>query len=365
MTPRERIVSVLNGRMPDKVPFTIKRPQPSMGVVERQLRNDGLAICTDRMVFSTHRHNVDILKHEYFENGKFFMSETFRTPVGEVRQLWLRDSGGYGSDKITEYLIKTPEDYEVVEFIFKDEVYTPAYEYFTREEEILGDDGFIFAGWMPPTPMMQMMWELMGIERFAIDQLDMPDKFFHLYDVLLECQCRQYEIIADSPALVAHIEENMTSDMIGLERFERYVVPCYDKFASILHKKNKLLAAHFDGRMKILAPALAKSDIDIIEALCPVPDGDMEMAEAREIWKGKIIWINFPSPVHLFSPDKIAAHVRKILREVAPGDKFLFGITEDIPDKIWEISLPIISKVLKDEGLLPLLRTTLSGHITT
>ncbi|MFC1677085.1 uroporphyrinogen decarboxylase family protein [Planctomycetota bacterium] len=354
MTPRQRILSVLNGEMPDRVPFTIKRPQPPMGGVERRLRNDGLAMCTDRMVFSTVRPNVDVFKHEYYENGRFCIRERFRTPVGEVSQLWIRGSGGYGSDKLAEYMIKTPEDYKVVEFIFNDEVYTRAYEQFTRAEEILGGDGFIFAGWMPPTPMMQMLWQLMGIEKFTMDQFDTPDIFFHLYEVLLECQCKQYDIIADSPALVAHIQENMTSDMIGLERFEKYVVPCYNKFASILHKKGKLLAAHFDGRMKVLAQALANSDIDIIEAFCPVPDGDMEMAEARKIWKDKIIWINFPTPVHLLSPAKIAAHVRKILREVAPGEKFLLGITEDIPDKIWEISLPIISKVLKGEAFLPL-----------
>ena len=345
---------MLNGRMPDKIPFTIKRPQPPMGVVERQLRNDGLAMCMDRMVFSTVRPNVDVFKHEYRENGRLCIQETFHTPIGEVSQIWIGGSGGYGSNKLAEYTIKTSEDYKVVEFIFNDEVYTPAYDEFTRSEEVLGDDGFIFAGWMPPTPMMQMLWQLMGIERFTIDQFDIPDTFFHLYEVLLECQRKQYEIIAEGPALVAHIQENMTSDMIGLERFEKYVVPCYNKFASILHKKGKLLAAHFDGRMKVLAHALANSDIDIIEAFCPVPDGDMEMAQARRIWKDKIIWINFPTPVHLLGPGEIAAHTRKILREVAPGDKFLFGITEDIPDKVWEISLPIISKVLEGEGCLPL-----------
>ncbi|MHB9071636.1 MAG: uroporphyrinogen decarboxylase family protein [Sedimentisphaerales bacterium] len=354
MTPRQRILSVLGGQMPDKIPFTIKRPQPPIGPIERKLRNDGLAVCMDKMVFHTVRPSVEVFKYEYYKNDKLHISETFRTPAGEVSQLWISGSGGYGSDKLIEYMIKKPEDYKVVEFLIRDAVYTAAYGEFKRTEEILGGDGFIFAGWMPPTPMMQMLWQLMGIETFSVDYFEIPDIFFSLYEILLESQRQQYEIIADSPALVAHIEENMTSDMIGLERFEKYVVPCYNQFASILHKKGKFLAAHFDGRMKVLAQALADSDMDIVEAFCPAPDGDMEMAEARCIWKDKIIWINFPSPVHLLCPDEITAHTRKILRDVAPGDKFIFGITEDIPDKVWEISLPIISKILKDEAVLPI-----------
>ena len=357
MTPRQRIITTLKGQLPDKIPFTIKYPQPparpffNWGATEHKLRNEGMAICTDIMVFSIRCPNVEVLKHQYYKDGRSYIRETFRTPVGEVNQLIIRGSGGYGSNKIAEYMIKTPEDYKVVEFIISDEIYTPDYEKFTREEEILGEDGFIFAGWMPPTPLMQILWQFMGIEKFAFDYFEASDKFFTLYELLLERQLEQYRIVAESPALVAHIEENMTGDMIGLERFSKYVVPCYDKFASILHKKGKLLAAHFDGRMKILAEALAESDIDIIEAFCPIPDGDLEMTEARRIWKDKIIWINFPSPVHLQSPEEITAHTHRILNEVAPGDKFLFGITEDIPDNIWEISLPVISRVINETSV--------------
>ena len=354
MTPHERILAVLKGQMPDRIPFTIKRPQPPTGVIERQLRNGGLAICMDKMVFSVIRPNVEIVKHEFYKDKRYYVHETYRTPVGEVSQLRIVDSGGYGSDKLQEYMIKTTEDYKVVKFMIGDEIYTPTYEKFQREEEILGDDGFVFAGWMPPTPMMQMLWQLMGVEKFAIDYFEESELFLSLYNAIFQKQCEQYEIVAGSPALVAHIEENMTADMIGLERFETYVVPCYNKFASILHKKGKLLAAHFDGRMKVLSHALANSDMDIIEAFCPVPDGDLEMAEARRIWKDKIIWINFPSPVHLFSPEQIELHARKILKEIAPGDRFLLGITEDIPDKAWEISLPIIARIMQEEAILPL-----------
>jgi hypothetical protein len=80
----------------------------------------------------------------------------------------------------------------------------------------------------------------------------------------------------------------------------------------------------------------------------------MTVEEARRRWPDKILWINFPSPVHLEPPERIRACVREILRAAAPGKQFLFGITEDIPDGVWDGSLPAISATLQEYGALPI-----------
>jgi len=353
MTPRERVLAALRGERPDRVPFTIKRPQPPQGEIERRLRNEGLALCIEELPFTTSRPHVEILRHERWEQGMPRVRETFRTPVGEVSQEWVIEPG-YGSRHIVQHMVARPQDCEVAEFLIRDEVYTPAFEKFRRAERIMGQDGFVFGGWLPPTPLMRMLWELMGAEGFAVALAEQPEAFRRLYDALLEKQREQVRLVAESPALVAHFPENLTADMVGRERFREYVLPVYAEFSSILRAKGKLLAAHCDGRLKVLAGDLAASAVDIIEAFCPFPDGDMTMAEARRRWPDKIIWINFPSALHLEPPEKIRTHVRDILKAVAPGDRFLFGITEDIPDGVWDVSLPAISAALREYGALPL-----------
>ena len=125
------------------------------------------------------------------------------------------------------------------------------------------------------------------------------------------------------------------------------------------------MAAHCDGHLKLLADSLATSALDIIEAFCPFPDGDMTMAEARRQWPDKVIWINFPSPLHLKPPEQIEVYVCEILKAAAPGNKFLFGITEDIPDGVWQVSLPAISTALQKYGKLPISgAATRSGRTT-
>jgi len=353
LNPRERITAVLHGEMPDRVPFTIKRPQPPQGEIERKLRNEGMAICIEELPFTTTRPNVEVLRRETLEGGRPCFEETYRTDAGEVTQTWVVEPG-YGSRHITQFLIKSVQDYRAVESLVQDEIYTPAFERFRRAEQVLGQDGFVFDGWLGPSPLLKMLWELMGPEAFAIGLAEHPKEFHGLYEALLQKQREQVRIVADGPGLVAHFSENLTAEMIGRRRFQQYLLPVYSEFSSMLKSKGKLLAAHCDGHLKSLADDLAVSALDIIEAFCPFPDGDMTMDEARRRWPDKIIWINFPSAVHLEPPEKIRACVRQILEAAAPGQRFLFGITEDIPDGVWEVSLPVISAALQKYGALPL-----------
>jgi hypothetical protein len=353
VNPHERIAAVLRGEMPDRVPFTIKRPQPPQGEIERRLRNEGLALCIEELPFTTTRPHVEVLRRETCEGGRPYWEETYRTEAGEVSQSWVVEPG-YGSRTITRHPIKSVRDYKVVEALARDEVYTPAFERFLRAEQVLGRDGFVFCGWLGPTPLLKMLWELMGPEMFAAGLVDHRREFDALYETLLEKQREQVRIVAGGPGLVAHFSENLTAEMIGGKRFRQYVLPVYAEYAAILKPRGKLLAAHCDGHLRAVADDLAGSALDIIEAFCPIPDGDMTVEEARRWWPDKILWINFPSPVHLEPPESIRACVREILRAAAPGQRFLFGITEDIPDGVWEVSLPAISAALQEYGALPI-----------
>jgi hypothetical protein len=353
MTPRERIVAVLRGEMPDRIPFTIKRPQPQRGEVERKLRNEGLAVCIEELPFTTRRPNVEVVQRESWKNGRTHIEETLHTPVGQVTQEWIVEPG-YNSRHRAKFPVARPEDYAVVEFIMRDEVYTPAFDAFRREERILGEDGLVFGGWLEPTPLLRMLWELLGTETFCVDMVEHPREFRSLYDALFEKQRERVQLVAESPALVAHLNENLSGEMLGPKRFEEYVLPVYEEYRAILRPKGKLLAAHCDGLLKSLAEPLAHSALDIIEAFCPFPNSDMTMAEARRQWPDKIIWINFPSPLHLQPPERMDGYVRDILEAAAPCDRFLFGITEDIPEGVWQMSLPAISKALLKYGKLPL-----------
>jgi hypothetical protein len=133
---------------------------------------------------------------------------------------------------------------------------------------------------------------------------------------------------------------------MGNQRFERYVVPLYNEAADVFHRHGKLLGAHLDGNSRLWAKAGAASGLDYVEAFTPAPDTDRTLAEALAAWPDQVLWINFPSSVHLASLEVIEQTTRDLVATAAPGNRFILGITEDMPEDRWQGNLLAISRSL-------------------
>ncbi len=352
MTPRERIIGALRGEMVDQVPLCLYPGLFPRGEAERKLRNEGVGIFHRVGVIGTHSPNVTTATATYAQEGRTYTRNTLRTPVGEVYET-VRHGGGYGSSLRCEFFIKEPKDYKVMQFVVKDAKYSPAYDSFREAERLLGEDGAVI-GSMSYTPMMQMLILWMGPDQFAVDYYEHPDEFFSLYEALCRRHEDQYEIAANSPAEFMIYGDNVTAEMIGLERFKKYVVPCYDKLGEAMRAKGKRAGSHLDGDLGLLKEGIRDSKLDFVEAYNPPPDGDLSIKDARACWGKKAIAINFTSSIHLASPQDIEAHTRELLRDSSPGAGFIIGVTENIPDQVWDKSLPVINRVLRESGRLPL-----------
>jgi uroporphyrinogen-III decarboxylase len=352
MTPRQRIIGALRGEMIDQVPLCAYPGLLPRGETERKLRNEGMGIFHRVGVVGSESPNVTTITASYEHEGRRYTRNTLRTPVGEVYET-IRHGGGYGSSLRCEFFIKEPKDYKVMQFVVKDAKYSPAYEGFHEAVRTLGEDGAVI-GNLGYTPMMQMLIMWMGPERFAVDYYEHKDEFFSLYEALCKRHEEQYHIAANSPAEFVIYGDNVTAKMIGLERFKKYVVPCYDKLGEALHAKGKRVGSHLDGDLLHLKEAIRDSQLDFIEAYNPPPDGDLSIKEARAAWGKRAISINFTSSIHLASPEQIEAHTLQLLRESHPGTGFIIGVTENIPEHVWQTSLPVINRVLREHGRLPL-----------
>lgn len=349
LTPRQRIESTLRGEPVDQTPLTIYWLMLPRGEHERRLREAGLAIVERMALYWEEWPNCDIVCREYRERGVRTVQTTVRTPVGEVssvRKLGL----AYGSEMWTEWYIKRPQDYRVVEYMVRDTVYHADYEAYHTVRDRLGEDGYALPH-IGYSPLMIMLIEYMGLERFSLDMVDHPDEFFSLYQLLCERRREIYQLYAQSPAPAVLYGGNVAPSILGRQRFEQYVLPCYNECADHLHAANKLLGVHLDADNRPWAAAVAASKIDIIEAFTPAPDCDMSVAEARQIWPDKILWCNFPSSVHLATDEKIGATTQEMLEQAGNSERFLIGVTEDIPETDMWRSLGIIADVLNQKDI--------------
>ena len=351
MTPRKRIIAALRGEPVDHVPLCSYPGLFPRGETERKLRDDGMGIFHRIGVLSSETRNVTRTSTTYWEEGRYWIRNTVRTPVGEVWET-LRTGGGYGTSLRCEFFIKGPEDYRVVEFMVNDAVYIPNDDAIHEAKRTLGEDGAVI-GNLGYTPMQQMLIMWMGPERFSVDFYENQDEFLGLYETLCRRHEEEYEIAANSPVEFVEYGDNVTAHMIGLERFRKYVVPCYDRLGERLHARGKRVGSHLDGDLKLLKEAIRDSELDFIEAYNPPPDGDLSVREARECWGSTVISINFTSSIHLAEPKEIEAHTCQLLRDARPGTGFLVGITENIPESVWQQTLPLILRVLREQGSAP------------
>ncbi|MDD2711088.1 MAG: hypothetical protein PHV34_24175 [Verrucomicrobiae bacterium] len=336
MTPRKNVECALRGGCGSRVPFTLYEAKIPQCASEREMRNRGLCIVKrDAPVFRVHTPNVKVTEDGYWENGKKFIRSHYETPVGTVTSL--REPSGF-TTWTHERMFKSPEDYRTLLFMIQDERYEPCYEVFAQAEREFGEDAIFRAG-IGSEPLQALITGVyLGMEEFCVQWMDNRDEIMKLYQAIVENRRKIYPLVARSPALHANYGGNVVPDIIGLKNFEELYLPHYQEAAEIFHRHGKLIGCHFDDDCRLLSKAIARSGLDYIEAFTPAPDTDMTLADARAAWPNQVIWLNFPSSIHLRSDEEVEAATVRLLDEAKTPNGLIMGITEDMPPERWQAS---------------------------
>jgi len=344
MTPRERVLRALRGGHSDKVPFTMYECMIPQCAVERGMRNQGLGIVYRTRVFKTHRPNVKATQYVYWEEERRFTRTCYETPLGTLSTL--DEAAGFTSWH-HERMFKSPDDYKALLFLIQDEQYEPDYESFARAERAFGEDAIFRASFGLEPLQALISGTLISMRDFCVQWMDNRDEVLKLYGALVENRRKIYPLVAESPVTHANYGGNVVPEVTGLENFRKYYMPHYNEAAEIMHRHGKLIGCHFDDDCRLLAGAIADTALDYVEAFTPAPDTDMTMAEAREAWPDKALWLNFPSSVHLKPDAQVEAAAYDLVEQAKSADGVLVGITEDIPEDRWQDSCRAIMRGLE------------------
>lgn len=346
MDARERILAAMSWEEPDRVPLTIYDWMIPRGADERALRAMGLGIITRLPAHRVEYRQVDFVTREYWEDGRHMQRRTIRTPAGEVHQVAQLDAA-YGSTWIREHFVKEPQDYRVMATVYRDAVYHDNLEAITRTQRELGGDGLVMIR-VAKGAIQEILYQMTGYERFAIDLYERRELIEELYDVMMARYDELYDLAAQAPVEILQAADNITSDMVGRERYQRYCVSAYARHMARLAGTGKRLAVHMDGRLRSLMGPIAQAPFDIVEAFTPAPVGDVSVAEARTAWPDKALWLNFTSSMHLEPDEAIRAHTRQLIAEAGSRRGFAIGITEDVPAQHVARSLRAIAGAIEE-----------------
>jgi len=335
-TPRQRVEQALRGGIGKGVPFTMYECMIPQCTAERELRNRGLCIVQRTVpAFTTQHPHVRITKHTALEGGKRMTHTVYETPKGTLSTL--HQDGGF-TDWYHERMFKSPADYDAIRSLIEDETYTPNYEALSRAQAAYGEDA-IFRADLELEPLQTLIsGHYMNMATFCMEWMDHRAQVLGLYQALVEKRRETYPIVAQAPVLHSNYGGNVVPEIISPGMFEEYYAPHYNEAAAVLHAHGKLIGSHFDANCQRLARVIGATDLDYIEAFTPAPDTDMTLGEARQAWPDKVLWLNFPSSVHLKPDVQVEQAMVEMLEQLTSVNGLLVGITEDMPPERWQHS---------------------------
>ena len=346
MTPRRRVLAAWQGEMPDRIPFAVWHTRLHADEYA-PLLEAGACIIVKSHLYTTELEGVRVEREQWDDSEGRHIRTVYHTRAGTLQSL-----SNYSSATtwLTERLFKGPEDYDALIELIKARRLAPTYDRFAADDARHGEQSIARPAPLR-TPMFEIIYELLGVEAYAAELADHGDAIDALYEALLAKRREALAVVAESPARYAVVEGNVSFEMVGPARFERYYFPAIEEACELLGSRGILTGAHMDGNNRMLAPLIAGTSLDVIEAHTPPPDCDLSLADARSAWPGKAIHLNFPSSLHLRGQAEVLDSARDILAEAAPGEGFVFGLTEDIPTNEY---LPALARFVAANGATPL-----------
>lgn len=314
------------------------------GEVEREVRSRGMGLCISLPFCLASSPNVEVVQTTELTGEVKALKCTYHTPAGSVSELFKpgigsgqgisgRDFKGLTPWRVSPEqggrLIKRPEDYDVARFIVEDTRYRPYYEALKDFQSYLGEDGIVVAG-LPHSPFQMLLIDWVGPVKLYMDYARHREKVEALYAALVENYRLMYLLAADAPVEYIGYGDNIDGVLVNPRLFERYYAPNYNELADLVHAQAKVLGCHMDGRLRVLAEAIAKTRLDVIEAFTPPPMGDLPIEEALSLWKDKVLWVNYPASVYVTGgPRAVRTHLSSLLRSAIPGSRLILAASTE------------------------------------
>jgi hypothetical protein len=343
---RSRIMKTLRGDH-SQIPFTTYSLFSELSTFEREMRQMGLGYvylaksydvvyqhATVREIHYTASDGTPMIRTEYdTPHGLLYLEQL---PQPELFTRWTK-----------EHLFKSPDDYKALLWLVKDMRAIPKYDRAAKLLTDLGED-FAVRDWLPLEPLQNLITSTyMDAQTFALEWYDNRDEILKLYEAFLEFNRSIYPIVADSPLEFVNYGGNVIPAIIGKNNFSEYYVPHYNEAAEIVHKKGKLIGSHLDDNNTVIMDEIGSTLLDYIEAYDPGISPPLDIAFKK--FKGKVIWINWPSAWHN-EPAENAYALTKDLISKAGGHNLLIGVTENMPVGRDRGLFPAILKAIKDMG---------------
>ena len=348
MNERERLMAVLEGRVPDRTPWFADMSYLYSGLelqgkLDSKYQGDEgyIRFHKDLGVGAFCYYPVSLWKTEYAADISYLVSEKdgyriheYATPLGKLRSMEKYLPNAY-TWAYCEHFVKTIEDLRIMLYIFENSQYSEGFDYFNEIDALWGGDGML-AGIAPVSvsALQKLIARWAGLENTVDIVLSNREEFEEIILRIHNSEDSIFEILKRSPALYIEFPENLSSEVTGKYFFEKYNAPYYQKRTSQLHAAGKYTGLHIDGTLKPCLSMLKSCGFDVAESVTPYPVGDVAPEGLREIaGSGITIWGGLPGALfsRVYTDYQFDEHLKKVLDTFPLGSGFVLGVADQVP----------------------------------
>ncbi len=184
---------------------------------------------------------------------------------------------------------------------------------------------------MPRMNVQCLYIEKMGVENSVYALFEWPEQIETFFDALAENQDRLIDIINRSPIEIINFGENIHAGTLSPDLFLRYHLPDCQRRCDKLHGAGKFVCSHWDGDTRPLLPYVKETGLDGVEAITPVPQGDVTLEEVKAALGDEIFLLDGIPAIYFddtYPVETLIECTEKLIDLFAP--RLVLGISDEI-----------------------------------
>ncbi len=345
MTPRERVLGILNGSKPDRVPWLGDLDYWATALIGRGIKpidfkqsdayidwHRDLGVGFYLQGYWPFRTIIENCTVKEWNEGNLRRRQ-IDTPHGSLCETWTWLAESF-AEAPTEHLVKSAKDLRAYRYIHENTRYEPDYSFAERRCTQVGDMGVVLC-YLPRSPLMQMIACDAGVNTVVEAFAEAPEEFGETMGAARFSHDAAARLAIDSPSEILMIPENLSSECVGKTLYNLFMRDYEETWAARIKEAGKFSCIHLDGTMKGLLRETCARGLTFIEALTPAPVGDLEIERWAE-WSGNsetILWGGIPGVyfTSLIDDSEFDSHVKRVLAVMRSEPRYVLGVADQVP----------------------------------
>jgi len=338
MNSKERILTALNNKQPDKVPiFELYINEPVVVKLAKLLRPESVEVKTVEDKFGDERFEIlDLYCLVVEELGLDATSSNFSIGFENIGEDRCRDKFGsvyslseHGEPCVLEGPIKEPSDLEGFDMVSKLEP-----EDFAKVQYVINKMGAGKAHFVCIIDPFKLSWRLRGgMDKSLMDYLLNPQLVHALARITTDFDLAAIDLAVEAGADVVILPGDLAGErttIISPEHYREYIKPYHQEMVDHAHKKGVKIVKHSDGNMWPILDDLIEVGFD---GFHPIQPQCMDIAQVKEHVTGKLCLLGNIDCRNLLcfgTEEEVEESVKETIEKAAPGGGYIISSSNSI-----------------------------------